>query len=75
VGRFYAVRKVKLVFCRLMLDYLVEWEGNVTERPPSLCIEGQLVPNPEQKIRIKRRAEGTISDITSGSRLGGCDRI
>ncbi|RHZ55558.1 cytochrome P450 [Aspergillus thermomutatus] len=57
VGRFYAVRKVKLVFCRLMLDYLVEWEGNVTERPPSLCIEGQLVPNPEQKIRIKRRSE------------------
>ncbi|PGH15382.1 hypothetical protein AJ80_05566 [Polytolypa hystricis UAMH7299] len=55
VGRFYAVRKVKLMFCRLIMGYHIRWEKEGTGRPQSLCIEGQMVPNPEQKIMIKRR--------------------
>ncbi|KAL6834289.1 cytochrome P450 [Trichoderma sp. SZMC 28015] len=55
VGRFYAVRKIKLVFTRLIMEYEIEWDGTVTERPLDFCIEGQVAPNLEQKIRIKRR--------------------
>ncbi|KAH8723056.1 cytochrome P450 [Phaeosphaeriaceae sp. PMI808] len=57
VGRFYAVRKVKVVFSRLILDYEIKWANDVKQRPANLCIEGQNVPNPEQKIMIKQRVK------------------
>ncbi len=54
-GRYYTVRKVKLIFSRILLKYDVEWEGKVSTRPPSFTIEGQFGPNPDQMIRIRKR--------------------
>jgi cytochrome P450 len=54
-GRFYAVRKVKLIFSRLLLNYDIEWASPRSGMPTRLSMNGQFAPNQEQMIRIKRR--------------------
>lgn len=39
-GIFYAVRKAKLIFSKLVLAYEFKWAGNVVERPPNLSVNG-----------------------------------
>ncbi|KAI0886467.1 putative cytochrome P450 [Annulohypoxylon maeteangense] len=53
-GRFYAVRKAKLIFSKLILEYDLKWEG-VKTRPPSLSVNGQFAPNQSQKIFLRKR--------------------
>ncbi|KAL1856866.1 hypothetical protein Daus18300_010629 [Diaporthe australafricana] len=53
-GRFYAVRKAKLIFSKLILEYDLKWEG-VKTRPKSLSLNGQFAPNQWQKIFLKKR--------------------
>ncbi|KAI1176319.1 putative cytochrome P450 monooxygenase [Nemania sp. FL0916] len=52
-GRFYAVRKAKIVLGLLLLRYEFEWEGNVTARPPGVAIEAQMVSNEHAKVRLR----------------------
>lgn len=55
-GRFYAVRKAKIVLGRLIQRYEFKWDGNITARPPGIAIEAQMVPNPDARILIKSRS-------------------
>lgn len=54
-GRFYAVRKAKIILGRLIQKYEIKWDGVVTERPPGMALEAQLMPNMKQKILIRNR--------------------
>ncbi|KAI1778805.1 putative cytochrome P450 monooxygenase [Hypoxylon cercidicola] len=54
IGRFYAVRKAKLIFSKLIMEYDLKWEG-VNLRPASLSVNGQFAPNQSQKIFLKKR--------------------
>lgn len=54
-GRFYAVRKAKLLFTKVLLEYDVQWASPVTKRPPSLSLSGQFAPNMDQQISIRKR--------------------
>lgn len=49
------MRKAKLILGRLIQDYDFKWDGVVTERPPGLSLEAQLVPNMTQRILIKSK--------------------
>ncbi|KAF2179247.1 putative cytochrome P450 monooxygenase [Zopfia rhizophila CBS 207.26] len=53
-GRFYAVRKAKLIFSKLIMQYDLKWEG-VMSMPPRLSINGQFAANQLQKIFLKQR--------------------
>ena len=55
-GRFYAVRKVKLIVSKLLLNYDIEWAHRVSTMPARLSVNGQFAPNLEQKIIIRRRS-------------------
>lgn len=74
-GRFYAVRKVKLMFSMLILKYEMKWVGNVFERPPSLSICGQFVPNQDQKLYIRKRPRSevaaSVAQCNEGSSTAG----
>ncbi|CAI6334293.1 unnamed protein product [Periconia digitata] len=54
-GRFFAVRLMKLVIAKLLLDYDIEWDRKMQDRPRPVHIEGQFVPNMSQKIALKKR--------------------
>ncbi|KAF4635041.1 hypothetical protein G7Y89_g3058 [Cudoniella acicularis] len=54
-GRFYALRKVKVLFGKLILGYDIEWDTPRTERPSPVSVEAQFAPNLWQKIRLRRR--------------------
>ena len=54
-GRFYAVRKAKLVLGRLLQQYEFKWDGNVVARPAGIAIEAQMVPNHDARILIRSR--------------------
>ncbi|MCJ1380205.1 hypothetical protein MMC17_003308 [Xylographa soralifera] len=55
-GRFYAVREVKMVFTKLIMEYDVKWDKPVSTRPPAVHVEGQFIPNMQQKICLRRRS-------------------
>ncbi|KAH6666347.1 cytochrome P450 [Halenospora varia] len=60
-GRFFAVRMMKLVIAKLILDYEMKWDREGHDRPPPINVEGQFVPNMKQKISLRRRmASGHI---------------
>lgn len=54
-GRFFAVRTVKMIFTKLILEYDIKWEGQVKQKPPPMRIEGQFIPNLSQKIILQER--------------------
>lgn len=55
VGRFYTVRKVKLVVAKMLLEYDFKWAQAVTERPKRFAIMGQFAPNLEETILVRKR--------------------
>jgi cytochrome P450 len=54
-GRFFAVRLMKLVIMKLLLDYDLKWDRSQHDSPSRLPIEGQFLPNMEQKIQLRKR--------------------
>lgn len=48
---------VKMVVITVLLNYEIEWEGEVNCRPEPMWIEGQYIPNGSQKVRITKRLE------------------
>ncbi|KAI1120157.1 putative cytochrome P450 monooxygenase [Nemania abortiva] len=54
-GRFYAVRKAKIVLGLLLTRYDFKWEGHITTRPPDISIEAQMVCNNQARVRLKSR--------------------
>jgi cytochrome P450 len=55
VGRFYTVRKVKLIVAKMLLEYDLKWAHEVTERPKRFAIMGQFAPNLEERILVLKR--------------------
>ncbi|KAI4858860.1 cytochrome P450 [Hypoxylon rubiginosum] len=53
-GRFIAVRLLKILLARLLLDYDLSWEREGGE-PPRLTFEGMSFPNVTQEITLRRR--------------------
>ncbi|KAH8161836.1 hypothetical protein CIB48_g6412 [Xylaria polymorpha] len=55
-GRFFAIRMVKMVVITVLLNYEIEWEGEVNCRPEPMWIEGQYIPNGSQKRDYRGKA-------------------
>jgi cytochrome P450 len=56
-GRFFAVRGIKFILTKLLLEYDISWDREPgAERPKCVNVEGQFVPNLSQKVYIKPRA-------------------
>ncbi|KAK2874945.1 hypothetical protein FQN49_001919 [Arthroderma sp. PD_2] len=56
-GRFYAIRKVKLVFGKLLMDYDFDWAQPrpAGDRPEDFAIEAQMMAVPETEILVRSR--------------------
>jgi cytochrome P450 len=55
-GRFIAIRLLKMMLCRLLLQYEFEWDfKGPGDEPARFVIEGASLPNITQKIRVRRR--------------------
>ncbi|KAM7213662.1 Cytochrome P450 [Rhypophila decipiens] len=55
-GRFLAIRMIKLLFLKLILEYDIKWDREVgSKRPANLSLNGQFAPNQRQKIWLRRR--------------------
>jgi cytochrome P450 len=55
-GRFFAVRAIKIILTKLLLEYEFGWDRPVSAgRPKCVNVEGQFVPNLSQKVWIKSR--------------------
>ncbi|EAW11043.1 cytochrome P450 [Aspergillus clavatus NRRL 1] len=54
-GRFYAIRKIKLVLGKLLMDYEFQWATprSVNSRPEDLAIEAQLMVAPDTEVLIR----------------------
>ncbi|KAH8197401.1 hypothetical protein TruAng_008424 [Truncatella angustata] len=53
-GRFIAVRLLKILVARLLLDYDVSWDHNGGE-PPRMVLEGMSFPNVTEKVTLRKR--------------------
>ncbi|KAF2687355.1 cytochrome P450 [Lentithecium fluviatile CBS 122367] len=54
-GRFLAIRAIKVIFSRLLLEYEISWTRKPGEEMPLLRLEGMLAPDPKQKVLFRRR--------------------
>ncbi|KAI4597683.1 hypothetical protein KJ359_003958 [Pestalotiopsis sp. 9143b] len=52
-GRFYAIRKTKIIFCKLALSYAFKWTKEPKGRPKEFPVEGQFAPNLSQEISFQ----------------------
>jgi cytochrome P450 len=57
-GRFFAVRGLKLILTKLLLEYEISWDRKKEDgRPGCVNVEGQFVPNLSQRVFIKPRKD------------------
>ncbi|KAI1820250.1 cytochrome P450 monooxygenase [Xylaria intraflava] len=61
-GRFYAVRKIKIIFCKMALRYDFKWHKVPKGRPADFPVEGQFAPNQSQEISFRDRSVGAGQD-------------
>jgi cytochrome P450 len=55
-GRFYSIKLAKLVFMVLLTEFEFQADGEpLSQHPPSFEVEGQFLPNLQQKIQIRAR--------------------
>ncbi|OAL00888.1 cytochrome P450 [Phaeosphaeriaceae sp. SRC1lsM3a] len=54
-GRFFAIRLIKIVITKMILDFDIKWDRNTRDRPKPMNVEGQFVPNMQQKVYLRRR--------------------
>ncbi|KAK7909135.1 cytochrome P450 [Apiospora marii] len=66
-GRFYAVKKAKLVLGRLLQHYEFQWDGKRSSRPPGMAFEAQMVPNREAKVLFRSRGPPKDSDTLAAN--------
>ncbi|PVI02660.1 cytochrome P450 [Periconia macrospinosa] len=53
-GRFLAVRGLRIIFARILIGYEVSW-NRTDGKAPRMVMEGLSIPDPSQKVTIKRR--------------------
>ncbi|KAF2258646.1 cytochrome P450, partial [Lojkania enalia] len=58
-GRFIAVRLLKIMMCRLIIDYEISWDRE-GDGPPRYVLEGASVPNWTQKIALRKRSSAQV---------------
>ncbi|KAI1439032.1 cytochrome P450 monooxygenase [Xylaria sp. CBS 124048] len=56
-GRFYAIRKIKIIFCKIAFRYDFKWTKVPKGRPQDFPVEGQFAPNQSQEISFRDRSE------------------
>jgi hypothetical protein len=56
-GRFYGVRKAKLIFGTMLNEYDFRWKGGKVpqERPPNIVVEGQIFANNTTEVEFRSR--------------------
>ncbi|KAG9230925.1 cytochrome P450 [Amylocarpus encephaloides] len=54
-GRFLAVRMLKVVFTKLILEYDVSWDRADPGQPSRFSMEGISTPNVTQNVKLKKR--------------------
>lgn len=55
-GRFFAVRELKFILTKLLLEYEIEWDRKEgSGRPKCVNVEGQFVPNLTQEVYVRPR--------------------
>ncbi|RMZ66215.1 ent-kaurene oxidase [Pyrenophora seminiperda CCB06] len=60
-GRFYAIRLAKMVFMVLLSEYEFKWDGKPpTAHPASFEIEGQFLPNLQQRVCFRKKEKSSI---------------
>ncbi|KAI1322269.1 cytochrome P450 monooxygenase [Xylariaceae sp. FL0255] len=52
-GRFYAIRKTKIIFAKIALSYEFDWATIPKARPKEFPAEGQFAANLSQRIKFK----------------------
>jgi cytochrome P450 len=56
-GRFFAVRLIKVIFTKLIIEYDFQSDWKGTGVPPSLHLEGSIIPHISARISLKRRVK------------------
>ncbi|CAI6334460.1 unnamed protein product [Periconia digitata] len=55
-GRFFAVRELKFILTKMLIEYEIGWDREKRDgRPKPITVEGQFVPNMKQKVFLRRR--------------------
>lgn len=54
-GRWFAAHEIKSIMAYILANYDFCFPPGVDERPPSIAVETQFLPNHEAKLMFKRR--------------------
>ena len=56
-GRWFAANEIKAIMAYILLNYDFKFPEGTTERPPSIPVETQLLPNHSATLMFKRRSQ------------------
>ncbi len=54
-GRFLGVKIAQILFAKMLLEYEMDFVEASKTKPENLILPGQIMPNLEAKIRMKRK--------------------
>lgn len=54
-GRYFAEAEIKAILCHLLMNYEIKFSDTVTERPRNIFFETAIMPDPTQKVLLRRR--------------------
>ena len=54
-GRFLAVRRLEIIFARMLIEYDISWKFD-DGKAPNMVMEGFSIPAPSLKVTTKQRA-------------------
>ncbi|KAI9685127.1 MAG: hypothetical protein M1822_004714 [Bathelium mastoideum] len=55
-GRFFAAAEIKMIMAYMLMNYDFHFPQTSTDRPPSLPVETQYLPNQEAVVLLKKRS-------------------
>ncbi|KAF2279249.1 cytochrome P450 monooxygenase-like protein [Westerdykella ornata] len=58
VGRYYTIRKIKLIVAKMITEYEFKWAKPIENRPANFPIMGQFAPNLETTVLVRRLTSG-----------------
>ena len=54
-GRYFAEAEIKAILCHLLMNYDIRFSDAVKERPRNIFFETAIMPDPTQKVLLRRR--------------------
>jgi cytochrome P450 len=54
-GRWFAANEIKAIMAYILLNYDFKFPAGVEQRPPSIAVETQYLPNHDATLMFKRR--------------------